>query len=145
MLWGSEFMTSIVKWIRRTFLWILWILGEFLFLWHSLSFNRVCFLSGSEHPFQWAFDYFPPFSSLFLSPNAPLLFLIFFYFSLSDNYFSCFFSSFKWLLFTIPFSCMTAVMRCMTVGLWPSGIFSFLRFCSLVIHSLIHYRLVTRT
>ena len=37
------------------------------------------------------------------------------------------------------------VMRCMTVGLWPSGIFFILRFCSLAIHSLIRYYLVTRT
>ena len=37
------------------------------------------------------------------------------------------------------------MMRCMTVGLWPSGIFFMLRFCSLAIHSLIHYCLVTRT
>ena len=36
-------------------------------------------------------------------------------------------------------------MRCMTVGLWPSGIFFILRFYPLATHFLIHYCLVTRT
>ena len=37
------------------------------------------------------------------------------------------------------------MMRCMTVGLWPSGIFFILQFYSLLTHFLIHYGLVTRT